>query len=163
MSVLHLDKSVLYLGKSVLHLDKSVLHLGNSVLHLGKSVLHLDISVLHLGKSVLHLDKSELHPGKSVLHLGKSVLHLDESVTPQGLKIRWSKVRDQRLVGSDLTFSNLVKTDGPVETLQLRTWIKWVVKSLSDRCYCIILIQHWLPLLILLTLDYVKWNNSRSF
>jgi hypothetical protein len=22
-------------------------------------------------------------------------------------------------------------------------WIKWVVKSPSDRCYCIILIQHW--------------------
>jgi hypothetical protein len=30
-------------------------------------------------------------------------------------------VRDRRFVGSDLTFSNPVKTDGPVETVQLRT------------------------------------------
>ena len=36
-------------------------------------------------------------------------------------KIRWSQVRDWRFVGLDLTFSNPVKTDGPVETVQLRT------------------------------------------
>ena len=41
--------------------------------------------------------------------------------------------------------------------LWVRTWIKWEVRSPSDICYCIMLIQHWLPLLILLTLD------SRSF
>jgi hypothetical protein len=39
-----------------------------------------------------------------------------------------------KLCGSDLTFSNRVKSDGSVETVQLRTWIKWEVKSLSDRC-----------------------------
>jgi hypothetical protein len=53
--------------------------------------------------------------------------------------IRWSEVLDRRFVGSDLTFSNPVKTDGPVETVQLRTCIKWVVKIPSDRCYYIIL------------------------
>ena len=67
-------------------------------------------------------------------------------------------VRDQQFVGSDLTFSNPVKTNRPVETVQLRTWIKWEVTSLSDRCYCIILIQHWLSLLILLTMNYVIWK-----
>jgi hypothetical protein len=51
-------------------------------------------------------------------------------------------VKDRRFVGSGLTFSNPVKTDGPVETVQLRTRIKWVVRSPSDRYYCIILIQH---------------------
>ena len=30
-------------------------------------------------------------------------------------------VRDRRFVGLDLTFSNPVKTDGPVETVQLQT------------------------------------------
>jgi hypothetical protein len=76
-------------------------------------------------------------------------------------KMYWY-VQDRRFVDSDLTFSNShypVKTDGPVKTVQLRTWIKWEVKSQSGRCYYIILIQHWLPL-IFLTLDYVIWNLS---
>ena len=37
----------------------------------------------------------------------------------QGLKN--PLVRDRLFVGLDLTFSNPVKTDGPVETVQLRT------------------------------------------
>ena len=42
-----------------------------------------------------------------------------ESDLNQGLKNL--QVRDRRFVGSDLTFSIPVKTDGPVETVQLRT------------------------------------------
>jgi hypothetical protein len=38
-----------------------------------------------------------------------------------GYIIRWSEVWDLRFVGLDLTFSNPEKTDGPVETVQLRT------------------------------------------
>ena len=45
----------------------------------------------------------------------------DEHANHQGLKKRWSEVLDRRFVGSDLTFSNVVKTDGPVETVQLWT------------------------------------------
>jgi hypothetical protein len=71
--------------------------------------------------------------------------------------------KDRRFVGSNLSFSIPVKTDEPVETVQVRTWIKWEVKGPSDRCYCIILIQHWLPLLILLTLDYVIWKIQDRF
>jgi hypothetical protein len=35
--------------------------------------------------------------------------------------LKYPLVRDQRFVGSDLTFFNPVKTNGPVETVQLRT------------------------------------------
>ena len=43
-----------------------------------------------------------------------------ESMTVPGVK-KNLPVQDRRFVGSDLTFSNPVKTDGPVETVQLRT------------------------------------------
>jgi len=42
-------------------------------------------------------------------------------VTVWAAWVKKSEVRDQQFVGSDLTFSNPVKTDGPVETVQLRT------------------------------------------
>ena len=39
-------------------------------------------------------------------------------------KICWSAVQDWQFVGSDLTFPTPAKTDGPVESVQLRTLIK---------------------------------------
>jgi hypothetical protein len=46
------------------------------------------------------------------------------------LTFHWSEVQDRRFVGSELTFSIPVKTDGPVETVQVRTWIKWEMGNL---------------------------------
>ena len=46
-----------------------------------------------------------------------NIIH--KHISHQGLKNLL--VRDRRFVGSDLTFSNPVKTDGPVETVQLLT------------------------------------------
>jgi hypothetical protein len=39
------------------------------------------------------------------------------SLATNFFNLRWSEVWDQRFVGSDLTFSIPVKTDGPVETV----------------------------------------------